>query len=506
MNNIKIRLVFVYSALLLMSGILITMPSVLVAQKDPVDYAETITEQDLESHLAVLANDSLEGRGAGSPGQAKAAEYIRNEFYQDQLISVSDTGFFQQFPLFQKYTDSVVIYHQDKVYSDDVVYLGETNLDETLTTEVVFIGNGTPEEAEKIDLEGKAIAFWESDYWRWRNRMKWGKERGVVAYLTILNGDQQYLERVKNYTSRPQFYQEEPEQEPEEEEQIAFMITEKMAMEIFNTDEKGLSDFNRKKLLTTQIGLKAQKLTKKINMRNVVGMIPGTDLKNEAIIISAHYDHLGKSGELIYNGADDNGSGVATVLEIAEAFATAATEGNGPRRTVIFIALSSEEIGLFGSDYYVKQPLFPLENTVTNLNIDMVGRVDEVHQANPNYIYLIGSDKLSQDLHLLSEQVNSTFSNLELDYTYNRDDDPNRYYYRSDHYNFAKNQIPVIFYFNGTHEDYHKPDDTIDKINFEIMEKRARLIYYTAWEIANRDQRVVLDDTEEEKIQRNLEK
>jgi Zn-dependent M28 family amino/carboxypeptidase len=178
---------------------------------------------------------------------------------------------------------------------------------------------------------------------------------------------------------------------------------------------------------------------------------------------------------------------------MAQAFALAKKDGHGPRRSILFMAVTGEEKGLLGSSYYVNNPVLPLEQTVTNLNIDMIGRVDTAHLRNPEYVYLIGSDKLSKELHALSEDVNSTYTQLELDYTFNADDDPNRFYYRSDHYNFAKNNIPVIFYFNGTHEDYHKATDTVDKIEFPILEKRARLVFHTAWELANRDERITVD-------------
>ena len=138
-------------------------------------------------------------------------------------------------------------------------------------------------------------------------------------------------------------------------------------------------------------------------------------------------------------------------------------------------------------------PIFPLEKTVADVNIDMVGRVDEKYKDNPNYIYVIGADKLSTDLHNINEEMNKNYTKLTLDYTYNDENDPNRYYYRSDHYNFAEKGIPAIFYFNGTHDDYHQPSDTIDKINFEKMSTIAKLAFYTAWEIANRDERLKID-------------
>ena len=234
---------------------------------------------------------------------------------------------------------------------------------------------------------------------------------------------------------------------------------------------------------------------KRIKGENVLGYIEGTDLKDELIIITAHYDHLGKHDSLIFNGADDDGSGTAATLEIAEAFMLAKKAGNGPRRSVLIMPVSGEEKGLLGSKYYTKNPIYPLENTVANLNIDMIGRLDDWHDT-ANYVYLIGADRLSQELHDISETVNSKHIGLNLDYKFNEEDDPNRYYYRSDHYNFAKNNIPVIFYFNGVHEDYHKVTDTVEKIDFEKVETITRLVFLTAWELANRDERIIVDKKE----------
>ena len=226
---------------------------------------------------------------------------------------------------------------------------------------------------------------------------------------------------------------------------------------------------------------------------NIVAYIRGSEKPDEFVIISAHYDHLGMKGKEVYNGADDNGSGTTAVLEIAQAFQKAKKGGHGPKRSIVFLNLTGEEIGLYGSKYYTSHPIFPLKNTITDLNIDMVGRVDKKHEGKPDYIYLIGADKISTDLHKISEDVNKKYTQLKLDYKYNDDNDPNRFYYRSDHYNFAKNNIPIIFYFNGVHDDYHKTTDTPDKINFDLLAKRAKLVFYTAWEIANRENRLVID-------------
>lgn len=228
---------------------------------------------------------------------------------------------------------------------------------------------------------------------------------------------------------------------------------------------------------------------------NVLAYIKGSEKPDELIIISAHLDHIGisRNGE-INNGADDDGSGTVAILEIAEAFKAAEKDGNGPKRSILFLHVTGEEIGLFGSRYYTDvDPVFPLKNTVANLNIDMIGRIDPKHEGKDNYLYLIGSDKLSKELHKVSEAVNKEYFNMDFDYTFNDDKDPNRFYYRSDHYNFAKNNIPVIFYFNGTHADYHRSTDTPEKINYEFLETRARLIFHTAWELANREERIKLD-------------
>ena len=226
---------------------------------------------------------------------------------------------------------------------------------------------------------------------------------------------------------------------------------------------------------------------------NVLAFIYGTEKPEEIVVISAHYDHLGVKGTEIFAGADDNGSGTSAVLEIADAFQTAVLEGEGPKRSVLFLNLTGEEEGLFGSKYYAENPIFPLKNTVVDLNIDMVGRVDDRHKDNPNFVYVIGADKISEELHFINEAVNTKYTQLELDYKYNDEKDKNRFYYRSDHYNFAKNGIPIIFYFNGIHADYHKASDTEDKINYEILAKRTQLVFLTAWEIANREERLKID-------------
>lgn len=226
---------------------------------------------------------------------------------------------------------------------------------------------------------------------------------------------------------------------------------------------------------------------------NIWAFIKGSEFPDEIVVVSAHYDHVGvKNGE-VYNGADDDGSGTVALLEIAQAFQQAKKEGKGPKRSILILHVTGEEYGLHGSRYYSEFPLFPLKNTIADVNIDMIGRRDDFHKNSNNYVYIIGSDYLSTDLYNICEDMNKKYTKLDLDYKYNDREDKNRFYYRSDHYNFAKNGIPSVFFFNGTHEDYHKATDEVSKIEFDALAKRTQLAFSVAWEIANRDNRLVVD-------------
>ena len=219
---------------------------------------------------------------------------------------------------------------------------------------------------------------------------------------------------------------------------------------------------------------------------NVMGMIKGSEKPEEYVVVSAHYDHIGIStnGE-INNGADDDGSGTAALLSIAKAFSEAKKEGKGPKKSILFLFVAGEEKGLLGSKYFTDiAPAVPLDKIMCDLNIDMIGRVDTNHTSE-KYIYVIGADKISSKLDEISKEVNKNTINYDLDYTYNNETDPNRFYYRSDHYNFAKHRIPVIFFFTGVHEDYHKPGDDIDKILFLKYSNITKFIFQLTSTLAN---------------------
>lgn len=225
---------------------------------------------------------------------------------------------------------------------------------------------------------------------------------------------------------------------------------------------------------------------------NILAFIQGSEIPNEIIVISAHYDHVGTNNGVVYNGADDDGSGTVAVMEIAEAFQQAKKAGKGPKRSILFLHVTGEEHGLLGSKYYSDNPVFDLKNTVVDLNIDMIGRSDKENEGK-NYVYVIGSEMLSSQLKVINETANKATNNLELNYKYDDPKDPQRLYYRSDHYNFAKHGVPVAFFFDGIHADYHQPTDDPEKIDYPLLQKRAQLVFATAWELANRKDRIVVD-------------
>lgn len=225
---------------------------------------------------------------------------------------------------------------------------------------------------------------------------------------------------------------------------------------------------------------------------NILAFIEGTEKPEEIIVVSAHYDHVGTKDGVVYNGADDDGSGTVAVMEIAEAFQEAKKVGKGPKRSILFLHVTGEEHGLLGSKYYSDNPVFDMKNTVVDLNIDMIGRSDKENEGK-DYVYVIGSEMLSSQLKVINEAANKITHNLELNYKYDDPNDTQRLYYRSDHYNFAKHGVPVAFFFDGIHADYHQPTDDPEKIDYPLLQKRAQLVFATAWELANRNDRIVVD-------------
>lgn len=490
--------------------------SELKQDKTMVKYAETITVDDMKEDLTILASDALEGRETGERGQKMAAAYIRAHFEELGLKAVVPSGdkmsYYQDVKLKSSKAGNIYLkINGDKLTNlEDFLYYGKGSNTEEITSEVVFVGGGSEKEFESIDVKGKSILVINTNRRERRGISNRAAKNGAqMIFFVRSNTDDEFnslLERYGSFFSRASMGLD--KEDKDAGGLGAFYVSPTIAGEIFNKPfiklSKAIEGFNAgnlkalKKIKSKKVQYKLDFINKKIISENVLGYLEGTDLKDEVLVITAHYDHLGMQDGKIFNGADDDGSGTVALMDIAEAFVQAKKDGNGPRRSILFMTVTAEEKGLLGSEYYADHPIFPLENTVADLNIDMIGRIDDRELESENYVSLVGADKLSSELHEISERMNSTYTNLFLDYTYNDENHPERIYYRSDHWNFAKNGIPVIFYTTGSHPDYHKETDTVDKIEFELMRKRAQLVFYTAWEIANRDKRLVVDKATKE--------
>jgi hypothetical protein len=473
-------------------------------QKIAANYAKTITQADLKKHLTIIAADSMEGRDTGKPGLKKAGNYIAAHFkkigLQPPVKTETGMSYFQPYNMVSRTWGEVYIKvgEQKLRFAEDFYALRHSLLQTETELSVVLAGNGENEAWKAQNLQDKAVVFiYPKGGDKEKELAEIAKKQGAKAVLILATKTQAEFAEAISYNA---YYLKRPYQGLSgNKDNSVFYLSPASTARILQTTEDDLAQYTEKVGFAPAIPIKikAEKNEKiSFTAENVLGFLEGTDKKEEVLIITAHYDHVGMADGKVYNGADDDGSGTVSVMEIAEAFAKAKAEGKGPRRSILFMTVSGEEKGLYGSQFYTDfQPIFPLENTAADLNIDMVGRIggEYIAKNDPNYIYLIGSDKLSTDLHKLSEKVNQTTVKLKLDYKYNDENDPNRFYYRSDHFNFAKHNIPIIFYFNGVHDDYHQPTDDVSKIHFPKMERIGRLIFYTAWEIANREERLKVD-------------
>jgi len=473
--------------------------------QNQLKYSQSITAAELKEKLYTYSSDEFEGRETGTNGLTIAINYLKDHYIELGVNSVKDDGdYFQNVPLKLIEAPSVSISIEDKSFTYYKDYISMSG-GESITIEskdIILVGYGIKDEKyndyDGIDVDGKIVVAsageplnkdnkylisgtskktkWSNNRQELRSKLNTAKELGAKGFFLI--NDPMFKLYAPYYKEKDNHGGESDlSLDVNEKEIYSFLVGKSMETAL---------------LLGNQIKIDYEQKSKPISSDNVAAIIKGTEKPDEYIVLSAHLDHIGMHDGEVFNGADDDGSGTVAILEIAEAFKAALKDGNGPKRSIIFLHVTGEEKGLLGSQYYTDyDPLVPLSQTVANLNIDMIGRTDPKRiKGKRNYIYLIGSDKLSTELHELSEDVNSKYTNIELDYTFNDENDPNRYYYRSDHYNFAKNNIPVIFYFNGTHDDYHQASDTPDKIQYDLLENRTRLVFHTAWELANRDEAV----------------
>ena len=471
-------------------------------------YATTITQEELRQHLTILASDAYLGRDTGKEGQKMAAAYLKNEFVQAGIPpvpapdpSVITEGSFQPYELIENRSGSISIEGGGRTftYKNELVYFNEVMTGDASITDVVYLG--AAEKLPKQDLKGRTVLVNASGMGQGAEllgalRMRLDAVRTAGASLILvsvpslatmvegmhLSGTTLRLaDQVKTTSGTSTSAQ-------------MIMVDEAAMNGLLGTTTMARAARKKKaRTLPLACTVKVSSGTKRITAENVLAYIEGSDKKEELLVITAHYDHIGVENGVVYNGADDDGTGTVALIEIAEAFAQAKAEGHGPRRSVLVMPVSGEEKGLLGSRYYSDHPVFPLENTIADLNIDMIGRTDSAHTTSPPYVYIIGSDRLSTELHAVNEAANTNYAKLDLDYRFNSESDPNRFYYRSDHYNFARKGVPSIFYFSGVHEDYHQPGDDVEKIRFDLLHQRALLVFHTAWILAGRENRPAVD-------------
>ena len=491
-------------------------------------YAATITTADLKKHLTIIASDEMEGRETGTEGQRKAAAYIETQFKLLGLQPAAPLNGYQQlYPLYQDSLISSELKINGKTATFGKDYFSQANLSETGSfngKKIVFAGYGIDDslysDYNGLDVKGKIVVFFLGEPKKDGKYIISGTTRGSawtfpgtsrkLAAAAAKGAIGAFIVNPNMATFQPATI------ESAKKSNVYFPrnTTGKMINHAFLSHEFAGSVINNfdsllkvvktngqidqqwafeKKVKAT---FKYDKFKSVINASNVLGVIEGTDKKDEFVFLTAHYDHLGKHDGKIYYGADDDGSGTCAVIEMADAFAQAKAAGAGPRRTIVFMTVSGEEKGLWGSEYYSDHPVFPLDKTSVDLNTDMVGRIDTERKTDDtlNYVYVIGHDKLSSDLPVINEGVNKKYTNLVFDYKYDDPKDQNRIYFRSDHYNFARKGVPILFFYDGMLKaDYHKPTDTVDKITWDLYEKRTRMIFHTAWEMANRDEMLKRD-------------
>jgi hypothetical protein len=505
--------------------------------KTAMKYAPIISAELAYKHLNILASDEFEGRETGKPGANKAAHYIADEFKALGLQPIVNGSYFFDVAVVQNLfkVNAFAVNGTVLTSGKDFTAFAGTGNKVINTKDIVFVGYGIGadnyDDLKGIDITGKVVMYisngeptkdgiskisgtatpsdWTSNP-RSRKRQAYILSKNPALMLAV-----NFSNAVTPAGARAAGAQRELPMTLKKEGPAAPItitiptMTADMLLKGSGKTIAGLrsaidqSGTPMSQTVATDLAVDYSTQEIPVKAVDVLGFLPGSDpkLKDEVLVISGHYDHIGlvrdtNAKDKVNNGADDDGSGTTGVLTIAKAFAQAKKDGKGPRRSILFLGNVGEEKGLLGSEYYTDHPVIPLEKTIADLNIDMIGRVGEEYIGkadSANYVYVIGSSMLSTDLHKAGDNANNTYTKLKLDYKYDDPADPNRFYYRSDHYNFAKHYVPIIFYFNGVHADYHQPGDEVSKINFPLLAKRAQLVFYTAWDLANADKRPVVD-------------
>ncbi|HUS10423.1 MAG TPA: M20/M25/M40 family metallo-hydrolase [Pyrinomonadaceae bacterium] len=502
---------------------------------------DTISATQLKDYLSFIASDEMEGRDTPSRGLDTTARFIAMNLSRWGLKPAGDVGsFFQKIALSRELIDKTETRAQ---LNNQLLTLGEDYIPfarpaDIAPTQLLFAGNGWFVKSKNIDPykgidpQGKIVVIFapvnalprgirNSDLTGkrgedWMNGAEYAQKRGAAGIVIV--PDFQYLanwDRNRTRITERGAMKVDKFQPPSGAQIPLVVISPRVASVLFQGEKRSAVSLfesvygaqpaesfllNPEKKFSLTVKVKSEGAT----TQNVVAVLEGGDpvLKSEYVALGAHYDHVGVgvpvNGDAIYNGADDDGSGTTALLSMAEALTKASVR---PKRSILFVWHAGEEKGLWGSRYFTDFPTIALDQIVVQLNIDMIGRSKPAGDANPlnrelsgpNEIYVIGSKMMSTELGELVENVNKQYLNLTYDYRYDDPADPNRFFFRSDHYNYARKGIPVVFFFDGEHEDYHGPGDSVDKIDFEKLQNVARTIYLTLWEVANRPARPKVD-------------
>jgi Zn-dependent M28 family amino/carboxypeptidase len=503
---------------------------------------ETINAEQMRAYLSFIASDEMEGRDTPSRGLDTTAKFLALNLSRWGFKPAGDDGtFFQKIALRRDAIDgtksSAEIDGQKFSFGEDFL---PNAVQATLQGPLVFAGSGWVIKSknlnpyEGVDVKGKIIVVMGQPFpgfprgvtradlagrqgVDWSSPGIYAQQQGAKGVLVI--ADAQTLQNWEQSRARATQGGRLTVDKFTTTQTASGVSSVLMSMNMATALLKGekfdaaalASKFSAGEALPTFELSSGKNVKVNITVKNerpmtqnVVAVWEGSDpnLKSEYVAVGAHYDHIGicapAAADPICNGADDDGSGTTAMLAMAEALARAKQR---PKRSVLFVWHCAEEKGLWGSRYFAENPTVPLDKIVTQLNMDMIGRSKKDGDTNtrnqtlsgPNTVYVIGSRMMSTELGELSERVNATYLNMQLDYKYDDPADPNRFFFRSDHINYARKGIPIIFYFDGVHEDYHRPGDEPQKIDYEKMQRVTRTVYVTLWEIAIRSTRPKVD-------------
>lgn len=500
--------------------------------------AQNITVAQMRDYLYFISSDEMEGRDTPSRGLDTTAKFIGMNLSRWGFKPAGDDGtYYQKIALLRESSDpntsTLSVSGETFKYGQDYIRINGSSA-APVSAPLVYGGNGwliktkSVDALQNVDVKGKIVVLYSDgtpnrsflttppagvtreDFAGeqgkdWADPAANAKQKGALGIIVVASNDAQknwerlaappnprpFVEKFRTDTALPSIVVS---------QKVGDLLFADVAKTPYKTKES-ISPLNADKSVSFTAAVKQER----VFTQNVVAIWEGSDpvLKNEMVAIGAHYDHVGMNpnapGEdKIWNGADDDGSGTTGVLAIADALSKSKER---PKRSILFVWHTGEEKGLWGSEYFNKFPTVDIKQVTAQLNIDMIGRSRKADDTDPknkelsdeNTIYVIGSNMMSSTLGKIVDETNKNYLKLNYDLRYDDPKDPNRFFFRSDHFNYAVNGIPIAFWFDGVHADYHQPGDTADKIDYNKMEKITRTIFLTLWELSNLKERPKID-------------